>query len=869
MPLRKAKSIDALHSEVTGCDIALTDEAPLALALDNRVRSPRIGRLAATPRSHAANEMFPEDVRPLFFDILEATDLPWKQVVRALERAIDCWTATGDCEAIVEYEEFDTEAIRTIIELLGELDSSYRAVKEMTMTPSPDDDIAVIDEHQLSALAETMLPASGAYNSVSSFDSEEIPFPEIDIFPSATAIVSTIVDQIDPEIADQFGIVLVENSHYSTLVESALEAQGIPFSGGPGFEDDRDIRSFLRLLDVSFGGSNQRLGEIEGVLSAIGIDVPSDLAEQRVDSLSSSQLGPYSRVRETVESGTFRDLVAVYEEIETVELSDLRNEFEQLNLLDKAVTESRLTRFQYYLDTINVPSDTDTNDGVLLAGATSTAYVDRPVVFYAGLGPEWANSPPEYPWVDKEEYLKKDLDRFERLLQNGEQRHYFVQETHAGSEVPPCVYLRQLYDDSIESFEDLPHSKYRTNRETSLESPFSAPATASSSSSSLSSPEMTISQSGLNRLTNCPRDTYFHQLVESPSNLAMARGNLLHEAAEIYEADPLVFESNRQSVLDGMCELLDPYLSDTKRTIERTKLNVGLTAITRYLEAYPPQPATHSTYANRDRDNSLAALVNLPYDSELTERWFASEAVGLRGYVDLLQHPETVVDYKTGDKNSPSKLLDAAAIDPVAEKPNFQPLAYLSKHREERPNERLEIRFVHLLHDIDAAIAGEPPTPADLVSTITYVPLTFPEFVASEDTFRQLTDYADSNDRCKVLNSLGYERYREFFKNHELPPVDEDPTQRTTIIKGFRTLAESVVGEYKYVIKGCQKIFDDLETTPTGYVLKSDLDTFEDFVDEQLTKLNEYRTDRFPIKFREDGPTWNRVDHRDLILTDR
>ena len=102
MPLRKAKPIDALHAEVAGSDITLTDEAPLALALDNRVTSPRIGRLAATPRSHADNEMFPDDLRSLFFKIIESTELSWKQAIRALERTIDCWTATGDREAILE-----------------------------------------------------------------------------------------------------------------------------------------------------------------------------------------------------------------------------------------------------------------------------------------------------------------------------------------------------------------------------------------------------------------------------------------------------------------------------------------------------------------------------------------------------------------------------------------------------------------------------------------------------------------------------------------------------------------------------------------------------------------------------------------------
>ena len=867
MSLRKTKSIDALYAAVADSDIVLTNEAPLALALDNRVTTPRIGRLAATPRSYAANEMFPNDLRPLFFDVIEQTALSWKQANRALGAVIDCWTTTGDRKAICEYEEFDTESIRTVVDLLGDLDSSYRDTAELKL--SPEDDIAVIDGHQLSTLDQTILPPEHEYKTVDGFASEQISLPEINIFPSATAIVSTIADQITPETADQFGIVLVEDSHYSTLIESTLTAREIPFSGGPGFEDDPDIRAFLRLLEVTFAGSNQRLGDIEGILAAAGITVPSNCVEHRVESLSASQLGWYTEFKTTAASGTFSELIDIYEEHTDADLTALRDEFEQLSLLDQSVTDDRLTQFQYYLGAIGAPTDTDGNEGVLLAGASSTAYVDRPVVFYVGLGPEWAKTPPDYPWIDKAAFRANDLARFERLLQNGEQQHYFVQETHAGSEVTPCVYLRRLIDESFESFGDLSHSKYRVSTDPTGDSPFSPPSAPASTPSS--SPKPTLSQSSLKRLANCPRDEYFNTLVETPSNLPMARGNLLHEAAEIYVADPSVIDDDRETVLDAMCALLDPYLDTAKRDVERTKLEVGLTAISRYLTAHPPTQATYETYSTRDRDNELAERLDVPYDSPLTERWFASESVGLDGFVDLLHSPTTVIDYKTGttSKDSPSDLLDAAAIDPVAEQPNFQALAYLANHREEHPDSRLEIHFVHLMHELAAAIAGNLPSPQDLVSTITYVPLTFSEFVASKDTFEQLTDYADSNARCKVLDSLGYERYREFFETHDLPPIDTDPPQRAATIETFTNLAKSAVGDYKYVSNGCEKIFGDLKTTPTGYVLQSDLDAFEVFVDEQLDNLTEYHTDRFPVAYRADGPTWDRVDHRDLILTDR
>lgn len=862
MPLREARSIDQLYSRVAECDIALTGEAPLALALDNRVQSPRIGRLSATPRSYAVQEMFPDDIRPLFFEIVAQTDLSWKQAVRALELCIDCWTATGDREQILEYPEFNNLTIQSVVGMLGELESSYRAIERTTL--SSEQEIAVIDEAHLSDLDRKLLPSDG-YETYSSLGETHVPFPELHIFPSATAIVSAIVDQIDPDTADRFGIVLAEGSLYSALIESALEAREIPYRGGPGFEDDDDVRAFFRLLEATFSGSDQRVAEIRPVLTTAGIDPSRDIEEQRVDSLGPDQLEVYVEFQEAVDEGTFRDVVSMYESISGTQLAELRRELQNLGILNNIVTEDRVSRFRYYLDAFTVPTDGDTTDGVLLADATSTAYVDRPVVFYVGLGPEWAQSPPDYPWIDREAYLERDLERFERLLQNGTQRYYFVQETQAGSDVTPCVYLRRLRDEPFDSFGDLPHTQYGGHTTSSLTSPFPEPGDPPTPPQRIE----TISQSRLKALTNSPRDAYFDRLVQPSSSVHMVRGTLLHEAAEIYVADPSILEDQRGRVLDAMCERLNPYLGDSNQAVQRTYLEVGLDAITAYLDENPPAEGSYETYDHRDHENELATELGVECDSQRTERWFASPSIGVHGYIDLIQSETSIVDYKTGNKKDASDILKSASIDPVDEYPNFQALVYLAKHREEQPDERLDLHFVHLLDGVDETLTGSPPDPAELITTITYVPATFSEFVASRDTFESVTDYADSNKRCRALHPLGYEAYRDFFETHELPRAGEDPERRATITEEFVAYVQERVGEYKYVRQGCEKVIDDLDDVPTGYVLQSDLGAFEEFVDEQLEALNEYRNSRFPVAYREEGPTWDRVDHRDLILTDR
>ncbi|WP_418282061.1 PD-(D/E)XK nuclease family protein [Halorubrum sp. DTA98] len=863
MTLRTARSVDEVHGSVADADLVVTADGPLSLALDNRIRTPRLGRLAVTPRSHASGEMVPEDDRDLFVRFLAETDLSWKEAVRTLDLCVACWSATGEHDRILSYPEFDTHSFRETVDFLAEADSSYAAVSDGSLPETLD--VRVVDEAQLTDLDRSYLPAE--YETVSSVREEPTSLPPVHVYRSATAIVETVLDAIDAENAGDVGVVVPSGSMYASLIEAGLDARDVPTRGETGLVDNPDVRAFCRLVESTFAGSSLRVADLRPLLASVGVSVPRSLDEQRVDGVDPAKLGGYVEFRDAAVGGTFRDVLLAFEDVAGEYPTRLREEFATLGVLEAPVSRERFASFRYYLETFDVPGEGTDDDGVLLTDATATAYVDRSTVFYLGLGPEWARSPPDYPWVDGEEFLERELRRFERLLGNGEERYVLVQEAHAGDEVQPCVYLREILDEPFDSFRDLDHVVHHGVSESDGTRPFDAP----DGSIVDVEPEETVSQSHLNSLVNSPRDAYFDRLVRTPTSLPMARGRVLHEAAEIHVADPTIIPAHREEVLDAMCDLLDPYVENAQRPVQRTALAVGLDALLETLDDDPPDSATYETYEARERENDLADVLGVDADSELTERWFESPDLGVRGFVDLLADPTSVVDYKTGSKKNAGDHLSAAAMDPVADEPDFQALVYLAKHREERPDERLELRFVYLMDGdhVDAAVAGDPPAPEDRVTTLTYVPATFDEFVAERDTFEAVTDYADSNPRVKALSKLGYEAYREFFESHELPREGEHPERRERITEAFIAYTKERVGPYNYVEDGCEAVVGDLADAPDGYVLRSDLDALEAFVADRLDDLNEYRRSRFPVAFRADGPTWNRVDHRDLILTDR
>lgn len=863
MPLDRARSIDDLADAVADADLVLSADAPLTLALDRRVQTPRLGRVAATPRSHASGEFVPQDDRALFFERVAGNDLPWKTAARDLDLCLQCWDYTGRVDAILEYDEFDTATMRETVALLESTPSSHRDLAEAS--PLDDRDVHVIDEASFSELDRTLVPDDATV--VDPFDEGSATVPEVHRYASATAIVDAVVEEITPDIATAVAIVLDEGTPYSPLLEAELEAADIPYQGGPGFLDDDGVRLFLRLLQSLETTSRLTVGEVRPLLRKLGHDVEETLDERRVDVLESSSDHPaferLADLRRTLSTSTFGGALDAFEAAVGEPLYDLRNELASLSLDDEPVTETSVNQLVYYLHTFEVPVERD-DTGVLLANASSTAYVDRPIVFYVGLGEGWARTPPDYPWVDERAFIERDVSRFQRLLQNGEQRYLLVQEARAGDRVTPCPYLHEFFEVSeFEGFGDLPDAiEHVGERGRSGGASFPPPNPEPDPD-----PLETISQSSLNAFVRSPRGYYFGDLLETPTNYHLERGNLIHEAAELYVNAPATFEDadRREALLDAMVERIRPYVAETRVAVTRTRFDIGLDVIEAFLTAHPPTPAEYDSYGQPFLDNDLAEALGLVVDSPLCERWFESADLGGKGVVDLLADPQTVVDYKSGSPKDRGAILERASIDEFHDTPDFQVLLYLAQHRREVSDRPLEMRFVYPLGQVREMVNGAEPDLAELVTTVTYLPVSFSEFVARREVYDELTAYADSNPRCRVLDQLGYETYCEFFETHPLPRQAADPEGWMAVKDRFEALATETIGSYSYVSSGVESIFGDLDGL-SGYLLEEDLDRFEAFLHDCIADINDCRTSRFPVTYGDTEPRWDYVNHRDLIL---
>lgn len=852
--------MDRLYGAVAHHDLVLVPDAPLADAINRRLDRPHLGTFAVTPRRLATGRREPAEDRTAFLDVIEDSDYSWKQTARTIGDVIQSWEYEARPDAILDYDRFDTPAVRDILGSVRALDTTSKRLTEFTI--DEDIDVAVVSEPQFTPLERSILPDD--YDRIDPFTDDAFDHPPFRIFESPTAIVDALVDVIDAETADEVAVVLDAGSEYSTLLECALESDEIPFYGGPGFTDDTDVRALLRLLRVAFAGSDLRVADVRPILDCLGEAPSVEHDRKRVAALDEPTVDWIQTFIETAPSKTFGDALSEYEAAVGRSLDRFREELRELDVHDEAVTADAVDDVAFYFDSYEVPIDRD-NEGVLLADATAAGFVDRPVVFFLGLDDGWVRGSPERPWVDADSAYERNRDRFEFLLQSGAERHYLVQDTSGGNPVTPCLYFEDLLERGYERFSDLSSVRHR-RPDRSTGDGFAHELVAEDVGTTT---HETISQSSLNSYVNSPRDYFFDQVVDSPDRDYFREGNLFHDFAECYvEHGDRIDEATIDELAAEMVEELSPYVRPVDEETRLTRFEIGLRNIAEFIDFHPPE-ATDTDASTGWGTNFVADYLGLDIESPVTEQWFEDAELGAKGLIDYVQSPTHLVDYKTGSKKSRRDVIKNSAIDEPTDAPDYQALLYLTYQRRQRPGERLSFTFVHFLENLDDVIAGKAD-PADLLTTVRYYPEPFADFVASGPAYDELCDgYSD----CRgTFEALGYETYARIMADLGFPDAEKAEVRDSEYADALVTAVEAAVPPDidADVEKGCDQAIRALADLRARNYFESDLDAFEAFLDERLTELNDRLAtgERFPVEGLGEEANERYLNHRDMLLDD-
>jgi len=855
--ITRAKSLDSLYEECKNFDLVVVPDAPMASALNRRLDQPHFGPFAITPRRLAARRREQAEDRLAFLEIIDTTDLNWKETSYAVGNILQCWEYQGTADAVLNYEQFATRATHTAVDCIAEMDTTSKRLTEYSI--EADTSVAVVGFKQLTELERSIL--SPDYERIDPFTEEPFDHPPFRILDSPAAIVDVVLDTVTPENADDVAVVLDEASQYSSLIESALEAADIPYYGGPGFTDDARHRAFLQLLRSAHAGRDTRVGDVRPLLTQLGMSIDIEHDEKRLFDLDRPEVDWLHEFRDEIRSSTFEEAIDAYEDVTDTTIDAFREELATLGLLDDAVTESAVDRLEFYLQSYDVPVDRE-NEGVLLADAKSAAHVDRTVVFYLGLDEGWTHSSPRRPWVDRDQEFERNIRQFQLLLQNGVDQYYLVQDTAGGTPVTPCLYFEELFDEEFDRFSDLDsllHSRtFRPTQDGFDREPLD-----------VSPEEVTaLSQSSLNTYVNSPRDYFFSRLVDNPDKDYFKEGNLFHDFAEFSVSHPDVITTDTlDEVAAVILDEVDPFFRGVDREIRLTKYRIGLQTIVEFLEANPPQGDGLTMPDSGWGENFFAEYYDRPIDTSHTERWFENTGLGLKGKIDLVHSPARLLDYKSGAKKSAYSVVKHSALDPPSDKPNFQALVYLAHQRTERPDEELRFTFFHFLETLDEVVTGNGSL-EDCLTTVTYYPVTYEEYIASPAVFTELQEDA-ANDCNKTFSRSTYEVYQAVLDAYEFPDTsDSDELIHSEFGEALTQRLIDDVGDYKYVKNGCKQALRHLLRIRNQNYFTGDVDAFEQFIQDRLSELNDRRAsdERFPVQGVGGDPNYRYVDNRDCIL---
>jgi hypothetical protein len=858
VPISRVRPLQSLHEAVAGYDLVVVPNSQLADAIDRRVERPRFGRFATTPRRLAAGRRDPAEDRLAFLDVVGRTDHPWTAVAYAVGNVLQCWEHQGSAESVLEYDPYVNATTEAVVEAITGLQTTAGQLTDYEIDAS--ETVAVVGYEQLTPLERSILPDT--HDRIGLFGDEPFDRPPFHVFDSSADIVEALFETITTENAGDVAVVLDGASRYSSLVEAALEANDIPYYGGPGFVDDPDHRAFVGLLRTAFRGSETTVADVKPILQRPGVTVGVDHDEKRLDSVEHPAVRWLADVRASVDSTTFAEALEAYERQTARSLDRFGEELSTLGLGSARITAERVRDLAVYLQTYDVPVDRD-NEGVLLADAGSSGYVDRPAVFFVGLDEGWTHSAPQRPWVDTDSQFQRYVRRFQLLLQSGTDQYYLVQDTAGGQPVTPCLYFADLLEDDYERFSDL-ESTHHTRPDDETVSGFDrTPVDVE--------PDQveTISQSSLNSYLNSPRDYLFARLLDSPERASRREGTLFHEFAEVYATHPDRIDDDAiAETVDLMVEAAGAFFHDDEEPLRRRTYRIGLETIAEYLDDHGPASHDFLTPASGWGDNAVADHFGLDVDSPLTERWFENDRLGIEGELDLVCAVDHLLDYKSGTKTSARSVVKRAGIDPVDDTPNVQAALYLSHFRSEHPNQRLRFTFFHFLEPMDDAITAEA-TVADALTTVRYYPETFEAFVASRDAYDALLD--GYTDCVETFEDLGATAYTDLMDSLSFPATTDRAELRDSAFAAeFTAAVEAASGADVDAAKGCDQAIRELNGIRRRAFFREDLDGFETFVSERLEELNDRRAgrERFPIDGPGGEPNYRRVDHRDLLLED-
>lgn len=863
--MKKAKSIQQIYNEVKDCDIVLTNDAPLKTALNRLADRPMLGKFACTPREAAVRQVMDNgkgelpELIDLASRISEITGLERVETAHYINRISEICESTGSLSEVEQY--LHGKNSLPVFKALREAGHPDSAREDF----DPDSffrgkKVAVIAPALFTPLDSRVLPAD--YISVDPFyESGEVVIPGMYTAPAEEDAAEHIISAISPETASRTAIVLDVSGSIVIRLRSGLSVRGIPVQVNDPLSSDRHVRLLLDLLKKYLNPERYIVSELFGSLAWLGcrpgmkhMSMPLSLFPGKVKTKEFWAPG-----LEILEKIGFRPLQ------ETVKaLRSMKREVpwgftavaEKLGLMDTVPGPETYRMLKFGLSRFD-PGGTHNKGqgGVLLAGHSSSAWIDRPVVIYASPDQAWDHRGGYAPWQDPaHEYAVRQVKN-SILFQQGQQRFSVMPLYRSGEENKLCSFLSSLSEGHKPAGKIL-HS-----------SGLLLPAPIETRTGPVSMEPAVFSESSLNLFTTCPRKFFYSRFFKNPVSWGMNRGTLYHAFAELYweypekiKAKGLHFFINRMAseYLDKLgMKATDYELSLNRLGFENIMASLDLVRdkSVSLEKALPPLPADKST----QKPNVFYEMLGLEKKRTDTECGFLLPESSLMGYIDLVINPFLIMDHKSSwsMKDTKSIVLGSLPWAPGSSAvPDLQALLYLHALSRVSPGRELEFRWNHFLSNNKKAFAGKGDITENFCSAYYYA-CTYSEFITTPVC---LDIIASKNKVLKeFLTHAVRESFSEFMKEN---PIEYDlPFEKDRFLgSSFAvSLLEWVSGnmekgDKKKTAKNMIEMISAVRLGMTGIrgiehkavFFSEDMDRFREFVNENNIKMKDCIRNGFP-----------------------
>lgn len=856
---RRSKSIRELYDEAKSFDLVITNDPALATGLNHMVDHPRIGAFALTPRHLAARygslkygELF--SIPRIIAEIAAGENQPVRIIHPLIEKIFGIWRNTGlleNCEHFLNRNEFE------ISRKLKNYPTIELCMEEFDEYFIQTDNIAVAGASLFNLLDQQVLPKKKLYSSIDVFKSENhFPVDNTYVFMSSNDMVNAIIDNIGEDNAESTAIVINFDSPNLTSLKTRLHNKGISIIDKKFLSSESTTQDLLKILDMSFRADDLTVNEIRQLSDNCNLTISRKYDEWMLSTYVSVKrdekaLKAMELLKKIHEMKLGKAIVEIESQLGIKFDRNLYDVIALLNLSERKANESTYNELSYFIKNIDVETER-TKSGVLIANSQNSAFINREIVYYVGMDSTWTKLVGDVEYIDKAEEEIKNIEKFQILLAQGEQRYYLATAVTGGEATIPCHYFNILLKKELKDFDD---KLFQSVIASSIEQPVRRPPEEKDLSAIVYNTVL-LSQSKLKAFYQCPKKYAYSFVIPSVEYSYLTKGTLIHNFAEFCFDYPEFCRKFFDEILDRIAKEFSLNSGGTQEDIERSQFRVAMEQVLKFVEALSIErtPSKDNT-----RPNFLYSDFKKDKKYSNTEFSFEEIPPGIKGKIDILSE-EKIYDFKSSHGAvSVLKHINQSNIRILNSKKSpeadFQaPMYLLYLTMQNTAEAEAGFDFVYPLAESTKFMTRQKNDVT--VKTLRYIPEKYFDYLCGLEFFGLMSE------KFQIVARFSHERWVDLMINFR-EEIESGEDISNTFTDEFRKILRDEMNlSYSDFNKRKEITFEDTEVKPVGrrvmkgrideekrgLIFEDDIDGFRDYLASALKEINEYESSFFPYK---------------------